>query len=142
MTLDELERLLDVLGSDLARWPDATRAAVERLVAGSPEAARVLSEARRLDAALELARPQIADMTVARVLHAAMARRHRPGMDLRLVLERWGLAPLWPRLGFLAAALLLGIVIGRHADEASRLPGERLTQLVWPSSVVEFLVER
>jgi hypothetical protein len=65
-----------------------------------------------------------------------------PRAQFQVALRRWGLAPLWPRLGFLAAALALGIVIGSHVDDVSARHGERLTQLVWPSYAAEFLVER
>jgi hypothetical protein len=140
MTLDEFERLLDVLGSDSTRWPDDMRTEADRLVARSPEAARALYEARRLDAALEVARPQIADATVARVLQAALASLSRPRVQFQVVLRSWGLAPLWPRLGFLAAALALGIIIGGHVGESHSRLGERVTQLVWPTYAAEFLV--
>lgn len=142
MTPEQLERLLDMRGSDLTRWTPDARAAAERLVAASPRAAQILCNARRLDAALEVARPQFDDATVARVLRGVFAARSRPRVEFRVALRTWGLAPLWPRVGFLAVALALGVVIGGHIPAFWPQQGERLVQLVWPTSSAELLVDR
>jgi hypothetical protein len=55
MTLPELERLLDVYGSDRTRWPLEARSGAGQLAARDPAARRLLVEAEALDRALERA---------------------------------------------------------------------------------------
>jgi hypothetical protein len=55
MTFSEFERLLDVYGSDRARWPVEARACAGQLVARDRSARRLLAEAEALDRALERA---------------------------------------------------------------------------------------
>jgi hypothetical protein len=55
MTIAELERLLDVYGSDRTRWPVEARANAGHLVARDRAARRLLAEAEALDRALERA---------------------------------------------------------------------------------------
>jgi hypothetical protein len=55
MTIAEFERLLDVYGSDRARWPVEARAGAGQLVARDKAARRLLAEAEALDRALETA---------------------------------------------------------------------------------------
>ncbi len=44
----ELQDLLDRLGTELSRWPEAERERANQIVAASPEARRLLEEARAL----------------------------------------------------------------------------------------------
>ena len=44
----ELQDLLDRLGTDLSRWPEAERERAEQIVAASPEARQRLDDARAL----------------------------------------------------------------------------------------------
>ena len=55
MTIAELERLLDVYGSDRTRWPVEARASAGHLAARDRAARRLLAEAEALDRALERA---------------------------------------------------------------------------------------
>ena len=55
MTIAELERLLDVYGSDRTRWPVEARAGAGQLVARDRAARRLLGEAEALDRVLERA---------------------------------------------------------------------------------------
>jgi hypothetical protein len=55
MTIAEFERLLDVYGSDRARWPVEERACAGHLVARDRTARRLLAEAEALDRTLERA---------------------------------------------------------------------------------------
>jgi hypothetical protein len=55
MTIAELERLLDIYGSDRTRWPVEARAGAGHLVGRDRGARRLLAEAEALDRALEQA---------------------------------------------------------------------------------------
>src|SRR5262245_48797677 len=55
MTRADLERLLDVYGSDRSRWPVDCRASAGQLVARDRAARQLLSEAQALDRVLERA---------------------------------------------------------------------------------------
>lgn len=55
MTLADFERLLDVYGSERARWPVEARASAGQLVARDGAARRLLAEAEALDRALDRA---------------------------------------------------------------------------------------
>jgi hypothetical protein len=55
LTIADFERLLDVYGSDRARWPVEARAGAGQLVARDRAARRLLAEAEALDRALESA---------------------------------------------------------------------------------------
>ena len=53
MTLERFAALAEAFGGRVSQWPDAERAAAERLMAADPKVAeRLLFEARQLDAAL------------------------------------------------------------------------------------------
>jgi hypothetical protein len=52
MTMVELARLLDVYGSERARWPAEARAAAAQLVVADPAARRLLAETEALDRVL------------------------------------------------------------------------------------------
>lgn len=68
LSLAAFRDLLDRHGAAPGRWPAEVRAEAEALVAADPAAARLLSEARRLDAA-------VAAATVAPPLDAAFVGR-------------------------------------------------------------------
>lgn len=68
LSLAAFRDLLDRHGAAEARWPAGVRAEAEALVAADPAAARLLAEARRLDAA-------VAAATVAPPLDAAFVGR-------------------------------------------------------------------
>jgi len=68
MEIARFRRLLDAHGADIARWPQAERAAACRLLATSPEARRLQGDAANLDRILEGARGGVAPESVARVV--------------------------------------------------------------------------
>src|SRR5581483_10233589 len=102
MELCEFLRLLDLHGPDLGRWPDDAPASAACLMIDSANARRALAEARTLDGLLRASAPAIDDAAVIRVLRGVAAAARRPPVALHVALRVWGLAPLWPRLGFLA----------------------------------------
>jgi len=116
MTLARFQRLLDVHGSDPARWPLPQRAAAERLLAADGPAAAALAQARALDALM--ARDASAQTDATGILRA-LAARPLPPQRRRFLWRRWpnelltlDFAPAWPRLAALAGVAALGFVIG------------------------------
>jgi hypothetical protein len=116
MTLARFQRLLDIHGSDLARWPTPQRTAAERLLAADGPAVAALAQARALDAVMARDTPAQADATG--VLRA-LATRPLPPQRRRFLWRRWpselltlDFAPAWPRLAALAGVAALGFVIG------------------------------
>lgn len=55
MDVREFDDLIDRLGEDISQWPDVQRRAAADLLAASPDAARLLSEARLIRQALSSA---------------------------------------------------------------------------------------
>jgi hypothetical protein len=135
MTLAELERLLEVYGSDRTRWPAEARAGASQLVSRDKAARRLLVEAEALDRALERApllslgrEAELADRIAAAALrsprivrfNSAPAGAPAPGSEGKVL----RLADLQPRpqwrnatrlggaAGVMAASLALGVMIG------------------------------
>jgi hypothetical protein len=133
MTLTEFLFLLDLHGPDLARWPRAAAAPAQHLVAASADAAHAFAEAHRLDALLRADVVPADAADVERVLEGVRRRARRAGSQLRVALRSWGLVPLWPRVGLLAAALVLGLIVGAHVADLRRAQTASLSQLVWPT---------
>lgn len=116
MTLSRFQRFLDSHGADLARWPQAQRAAAERLLASDAAAAALLARARALDALIAREGPAQAD--AAGILRA-LAARPLPAQRRHFLWRRWpselltlDFAPAWPRLAALAGIAALGFLIG------------------------------
>lgn len=136
MTYADLERLLEVYGSDRTRWPVEARAGAGQLVARDAAARRLLAEIEALDRVLERAPlPSLArESALAERITAAAQRSPRmvppteagkatlsatggTGQVVRLPMGRTRLpAFAASRLGgaasVLAASLLVGIFIG------------------------------
>jgi anti-sigma factor RsiW len=117
LTLARFQHFLDVHGADLARWPQARRAAADRLLADDPAASAVLARARELDA-LIAREPLPADAAAARIMHVIETRR-LPPQRRWFLWRQWptelldlNFAPAWPRLAALAGVAALGFVIG------------------------------
>src|SRR5262245_26945811 len=134
MTMSDLERLLDVYGSDRTRWPVEARSGAGQLAARDKAARRLLGEAEALDRVLEraplpsLARESaLADRIIAaaqrspRIVHIdeAPATTAATGGGENVI--RWPGArakPQWLRsdasrvAGLFAASLLCGIYFG------------------------------
>lgn len=116
MTLARFQRLLDVHGTDPARWPQPERAAAERLLAVDGTAAAAFAWARALDALIARDAARQEDATA--VLRALSARP-LPPQRRRLLWRRWpselltlDFAPAWPRLAALAGVAVLGFALG------------------------------
>jgi hypothetical protein len=73
MDVREFEDLLDRLGEDLSRWPDAQRQAAVDLLSSSPEASALLAHAREMRDALS-APPVRAPAGLADRIFAAASR--------------------------------------------------------------------
>jgi hypothetical protein len=133
MTMSDLERLLDVYGSDRTRWPVDARSGAGQLAARDKAARRLLGEAEALDRVLEraplpsLAREAaLADRIIAaaqrspRIVHiddapapavAAAGKNviHWPGARGK---ARWLRSDASRVAGLFAASLLCGIYFG------------------------------
>jgi hypothetical protein len=131
MTMADLERLLDVYGSDRTRWPVDARSGAGQLAARDRAARRLLGEAEALDRVLEqaplpsLARESaLADRIIAaaqrspRIVHiddapapAAVAENviRWPGARTR---PQWLRSDAGRVAGLFAASLLCGIYFG------------------------------
>lgn len=105
MTIDRFRDILDAYGADPAHWPDSERAAMRDLIATSPGARTALANAASLDALLAHDRPVMPTLNplqiAARV--AATPRVPRGG---------WMVRRMWPNVAGLAAAALIGFVVG------------------------------
>jgi anti-sigma factor RsiW len=110
MTCERLAHLLDAYGSDPRRWPDADRAEMEAMIVELPEAQRLHAKAQALDNLLDgfIADPPREDFR-SRILATARSspQSRRGSVVTDRLLRDW-----WPRAAALAAAALLGIVIG------------------------------
>ncbi len=108
MPIEEFRRLLDVYGSDVQRWPEEQRAAMEALLANSVDAQAQLREARALDDALDAFSVPAVDLSQ-RVFEAIPVSRVEK-------LLAWLLPPapqLWWRPAMAAMMpVFLGVMIG------------------------------
>jgi len=116
MTLARFQHLLDVHGTDPARWPQPERAAAELLLASDGGATAALARARALDAVI--AREAEAQADATSVLRS-LAAQPLPAQQRRFLWRQWpselltfDFAPAWPRLAALAGVAALGFVIG------------------------------
>lgn len=116
LTIDRVKELIAAYGGDPARWPDEERTAAEAVLEASPEARRLLEEARRIDAALAARpTPAPADRAFVDRLMAVPAKAtvmtQGPGLLSRLS----ALMPMGrvvPQAAALGAAFFLGAGIG------------------------------
>jgi len=121
MTNSEFRRLLEIWGSNPQRWPTGDRERAIALLVGSPEARKLIEEARQLDRALDGLPLRIDPEQSARRLRGViLARTARlPG---KLALGDW-LRLHWARAGAFVAvaavAILLGWVISEPGDSQS-----------------------
>ena len=152
MTIAELERLLDVYGSDRTRWPVEARASAGHLAARDRAARRLLAEAEALDRALERAplptlaqEAAMAERIVAaarrtpRIVAGAGAEAARPPVTAGdNVVQLPALRASRPWLGAksalggvagaLAASLALGVFLGLSSLSQGVLPAvEQMT---------------
>jgi hypothetical protein len=116
MMLWRFRLMIAAYGADPARWPREQRAAAEALLRRSAQAREACAAARRLDALLAAGlEPSLdeglADRIVARVLVAPQEQ----GVPLQTMMPRPATGiplRLWPQLAGLAAAAILGFIVG------------------------------
>jgi hypothetical protein len=116
--LNALLTLLDTLGADRARWPTGAEARFAELIASNPHARRALAEAQALERTLDLAPRVIASRQAALTRQIMAQTRSSTGAPLSNVVPMR--APQKPApsrqftqgFGLMAAALLLGIIVG------------------------------
>jgi hypothetical protein len=109
-------RLIAAYGADPGRWPVGQRGRAQTLLARSPKARALLAEAQALDAVLLAdAKPPADDQLAAAIIARATALPQEPApasVPPRAIVLDWSFARLWPQAAALAAAAVLGFVIG------------------------------
>jgi len=113
MDIDRLRSLVDAYGAEPAHWPADERAAALLLLANSAEARAYAEDAEALDTMLDRVplRPTVI------VDPAALAARiTRTPARRQAARSAWSLRPAfgfgWPNLAALAAAAIVGFVVG------------------------------
>jgi hypothetical protein len=114
MMIWRFRRLIAAYGTDPARWPPGQRSRADALLARSTKARTLLAEARAFDSLLMAdaklpAGERLAAAIVARTIDAV---QERPFTPARAIALDWSLARLWPQAVGLAAAAVLGFVVG------------------------------
>jgi hypothetical protein len=105
MTIERLREILDAYGADPAHWPAAERAAMQTLVATSPGAQAALADAAALDALLAQDRPVLPTLNPLQIAAMVAASPRAPRGS-------WTVRRIWPNVAGLAAAAIVGFVIG------------------------------
>ena|SRR5262245_46307868 len=120
---EQFQRLLDIHGADLARWPAEQRAAAEQLLARDPAMRALWERARDFDARIarqfasiperEAQAEQAAQDRVLAALTRLPAQRPRTWWgEWSSALLDWDFTPAWPRIAALASVAALGFAIG------------------------------
>ena len=113
IAIDRLRSLIDAYGADPERWPTDERAAALLLLANSAEARAYARDAEALDAMLNRVplRPTITVDPAALAAQITRAPKHRPAARFA-----WFPRPAfgfgWPNCAALAAAAIVGFVVG------------------------------
>lgn len=120
MDLEEFDRLVSSYGANAERWPQDLRDEMRAVLARSVEARAIVEREVGLDGLIEAAAaPAPSELLRARILKSA--KENRASRTERL--DHWA-AGLWPPgrtwgpLAALAAAAVLGIVVGTLAPSA------------------------
>jgi hypothetical protein len=122
--LVDLERFATIVGAygaDSSSWPDDEREAALALLASSEEAARMQQEAAALDAFLDDV-PDVRPSTAlrSRILEQAPRRSSSWAERWNRFAEVvWPFGPRWQPVAALAAAAVLGVVVGVAVPQAS-----------------------
>ncbi len=114
MMVRRFRRLIAAYGADPARWPPGQRAQAEALLARSNAARALLAEAQAFDSLLMAdSKPPTDEQLAAAIIARATAapQDHQPSPTRAITLD-WSLSRLWPQAVGLAAAAMLGFVIG------------------------------
>ena len=133
MNLTRFRYLLDVQGSDIARWPLPEQGAARKLLAEDREAQAAQAQAQRIDALIMAAERRAAASQVEAAVgraSAALLARPLPQQQRRGFFARgwWpaelldlDFAPAWPRIAALASVAALGFALGLALGEAGDL---------------------
>ncbi len=119
MDIETFDRCVSAYGADPERWPEDRRDSMEALLRESAQAQELVAREAALDALLEEV-PAIepSELMRARVIAAAKAARASRTERLnRWVEGAWTLRRAWGPLGALAAAAMLGLVVGTLAPQ-------------------------
>ena len=113
--LAELEQVLDIYGAEAERWPEARRERLLAFAASDEAGARVLKEARALDALLAKAPPgEASEALKAAIVAAAVGDASREARVIPLNVARH--EPVrrspWRAVALLAASFALGLYLG------------------------------
>jgi hypothetical protein len=106
--MTRFQAMLEAYGAEPGRWPAQDRAEALALLATSAEAARLREAAAKLDLLLDLA-PRPAP---ARLSAGALAERVTGQTQERVAPYRPSTSWLWVRAAGLAAAAVIGFVVG------------------------------
>src|SRR5450631_3033692 len=124
--LARLQAVLDAVGANPARWPAGEAEALRALTGSDPQASRMLAEAQALDRVLAAA-PSGAAGRFEGLADRIMGQANGAGKalpntaDIVVLPKRARAAPghfsgrplkLWPMLGAMAAALVIGFYLG------------------------------
>jgi hypothetical protein len=110
MEISRFRQIIAAYGADPKRWPEAERTAALVLFDDSPEAQAMCRVAGDLDAVLAASPlPQSSPELIAAVLTDAGAAQWWQRLQ-----ALWPFGPLWQPAVSLAAAAILGIVVGAY----------------------------
>jgi hypothetical protein len=114
MMIWRFRRLIAAYGADPGRWPPGQWAHAEALLARSAKARTLLAEAQAIDTLLmaDVKPPADEQLAAAIVARAMGLPQERAAAASRAFGVEWSLARLWPQAVGLAAAAVLGFVIG------------------------------
>lgn len=137
MRLDRLTSLIDAYGADPERWPADERAAALLLLAESAEARAYAEDAAALDALLDRV-PLRPTVTVDPASLAARIARApaRPQPRRRSFGERWGFGFGWANVAALAAAGVVGFMVG-WTDLTAVTPGTTVPAITANRDIVD-----
>ncbi len=116
MMIWRFRRLIAAYGADPTRWPPSQRPRAEALLARSARARALLAGAQAFDSLLMAdAKPPADEQLAAAIIARATARPQERAPAIappRVIALDWSLSRLWPQAVGLAAAAVLGFVIG------------------------------
>jgi hypothetical protein len=122
MTIDRLQTILDAYGAGPARWPEAEREAALALISQSAQARAAVTAASALDASIDIygnpAEHAINPLKLVAEI-TAHSQQQAPQPKARPVTR---ITIGWPNLAGLAAAAVVGFLVGWSGLDRSVLP--------------------
>ncbi|MET1046133.1 MAG: hypothetical protein ABWX70_05455 [Hyphomicrobium sp.] len=119
--LDKLEEALDTYGADRTRWPAPLRLMLSSLIAGNPDARKMLKDAEAFDRLLDAAPPYDASRLSGLSDRIAAAAERQPRIISSRAAERTASGVKWSGLrrhhGVVATALAASLVLGVFAGQ-------------------------